>query len=307
MDVVPQRAETLAEQVGARAVPSIDALVALSDAVIVCVPPRWHADVVAQVVDAGTPVLVEKPIALSVKEGLDMLAHAASRGVPLAVAEATQHWRPVTAMAEAVAQGAIGEVVAAIATVVFPPVGEFYEGPGAWRFDRTISGGGVVLDTGPHYIRALRLCAGEIRSVVGCAPPPRTPQETERSAHVLARTSSGALAGLHIVLSAGSSGRGDQLRITGTSGELVMSERGEVVRYAAGGEHPLVNADMGDYFASFTPQLADFVAAVVEGKPLCAPPQDAVRDLAVVEAVYRSIAAFAWQAVEPIDGPTHAR
>ena len=55
------------------------------DLVTIAVPTRLHAQVTADVIDAGVHVLVEKPIAATVEEGEQMIALAKERGIKLTV------------------------------------------------------------------------------------------------------------------------------------------------------------------------------------------------------------------------------
>jgi hypothetical protein len=65
-DVVPGRARSLAEQVGARAYDGHRAMLQAedADALYICVPPRAHGDPEAAAIERDLPFFVEKPIAL---------------------------------------------------------------------------------------------------------------------------------------------------------------------------------------------------------------------------------------------------
>ena len=45
--------------------------------------------------------------------------------------------------------------ITARAATFFPALGDFYGGDRPWRFDRAAAGGGVVIDTGSHWLRPL--------------------------------------------------------------------------------------------------------------------------------------------------------
>jgi myo-inositol 2-dehydrogenase/D-chiro-inositol 1-dehydrogenase len=65
-DVLPEAAERLAGQHGARVYASTGDLLADGpDAVYVCVPPFAHGDAERAVLAAGLPMFVEKPIAIN--------------------------------------------------------------------------------------------------------------------------------------------------------------------------------------------------------------------------------------------------
>jgi predicted dehydrogenase len=72
-----------------------DALEALNgvDAVTIAVPTELHRDIALPFLQAGVPVLVEKPMARSLKDADDMLAAAGTAGVVLGVGH-TERFNP---------------------------------------------------------------------------------------------------------------------------------------------------------------------------------------------------------------------
>ena len=68
------------------------------DAVTIAVPTERHRDVALLCLNAGIPVLVEKPMARSIAEADEMIAAAATAGVTLAVGQ-TERFNPAVAAA----------------------------------------------------------------------------------------------------------------------------------------------------------------------------------------------------------------
>jgi predicted dehydrogenase len=91
-----------AEEVGAanRTQPVFDAreLIGRVDAVTIAVPTELHCSVALSFLQAGVPVLVEKPIARSLDEADELIEAAADAGVTLAVGH-TERFNPVLAVA----------------------------------------------------------------------------------------------------------------------------------------------------------------------------------------------------------------
>ena len=90
-----------------------------------------------------------------------------------------------------IADGAIGEVVTARAATFFPALGDFYGGDSPWRFDQAAAGGGVVIDTGSHWLRPLRIWLGEVDEVVAALGHPDPRMEGESLCRALLRFDSG--------------------------------------------------------------------------------------------------------------------
>ncbi len=84
-DLNGERARAIASQLGTRAAADGRELFADADAAIVAVPTVAHFDVVHSALTAGLDVLVEKPIAATLRQGEQMLALARGRGRVLQV------------------------------------------------------------------------------------------------------------------------------------------------------------------------------------------------------------------------------
>ena len=73
-DLNGKAASNLAGTFGATASPTIEGLLGSVDAVSVCVPTPYHFSVAETVLDAGVPVLIEKPICATAKETRRLIA-----------------------------------------------------------------------------------------------------------------------------------------------------------------------------------------------------------------------------------------
>jgi predicted dehydrogenase len=93
VDTNRSRADEIAAATKSRAV--YDALEVLNgvDAVTIAVPTELHRDIALPFLQAGVPVLVEKPMARSLKDADDMLAAAGTAGVVLGVGH-TERFNP---------------------------------------------------------------------------------------------------------------------------------------------------------------------------------------------------------------------
>jgi predicted dehydrogenase len=74
-DLDTAAAQAIARQHDATAYPSVDEFLKHADAVSVCVPTRFHADIVRQVFGAGRSVLIEKPICATAKEAYELMRY----------------------------------------------------------------------------------------------------------------------------------------------------------------------------------------------------------------------------------------
>jgi predicted dehydrogenase len=140
-----------------------DALIGLEAAVrhprvaalTLALPHHLHCQAAELALRAGKPVLVEKPIATTLPDADRLIAAARAAGSLLMVAE-NMHYRPtLAAVWRRIQAGDLGTPLHLLAQTGGP------RHPDGWVADRAQLGGGVFLDTGIHYVRAMRLLLGE--------------------------------------------------------------------------------------------------------------------------------------------------
>ncbi|MDG5821735.1 Gfo/Idh/MocA family oxidoreductase [Natronococcus sp. A-GB7] len=116
-DVDAERARAVAERHGTVAV-GLETLLEQVDAVSVAVPTAHHHSVATTCLDAGVPVLVEKPVVDDPEDGRELLARADAAGVPVQVGHVERFNPAVETLAEIV-EGL--SVVAVAARRLGPP------------------------------------------------------------------------------------------------------------------------------------------------------------------------------------------
>jgi predicted dehydrogenase len=96
-DLDRDRARAVASELGTTAFDDLDALLGCVAAVTVAVPTPAHAEVGLRALEAGVPVLMEKPLAVTVAEADALIAAAARRGVQLQVGHIERYNRALRA------------------------------------------------------------------------------------------------------------------------------------------------------------------------------------------------------------------
>jgi predicted dehydrogenase len=85
VDVNPRQAQTVAEKYGTQVFDNPEELLGKVDAVSVVVPTTYHHRVAKRFLESGVPVLVEKPITLTVQEADELVQIANARSLPFQV------------------------------------------------------------------------------------------------------------------------------------------------------------------------------------------------------------------------------
>jgi predicted dehydrogenase len=159
-----QVARRVAERHGAAADPSLDAVLERPEvaAVIIATPHADHAPQVKACLEAGKHVLCEKPLAIDADEARELTALASECGLRLATGFNHRFYPPVRDALRLVQQGAIGKVTTVRASIGHQAAPEFLR---SWHTDIARSGGGTLMDNGPHACDLIRQFLGEIESV----------------------------------------------------------------------------------------------------------------------------------------------
>jgi predicted dehydrogenase len=96
-DADPERARSVASELGTTAFTDLDALLERVEAVTVAVPTPVHAEVGLRALDRGVPVLMEKPLAATVDEADVLIGAAERRSLQLQVGHIERYNRALRA------------------------------------------------------------------------------------------------------------------------------------------------------------------------------------------------------------------
>lgn len=134
------------------------------DAIYIATPPDSHPDLTIRALNAGKPVLVEKPIALTVAESDAMIAASRENDVPLMVAYYRRALPRFEKLREIVQGGKIGEP----RCVEVQHFKRSKDRPRQdWKLDPKVGGGGYFTDMQTHVLDWLDYVFGPATSVVG--------------------------------------------------------------------------------------------------------------------------------------------
>ncbi len=292
-DLDVTRAESLARTSGAKVFRDWRELVwsPLVDVVIVATLHDSLAEITRTAAEAGKHVLVEKPAARNAAELQPVMEAAAKHGVKVHVGFNHRYHRSLRKAKELVDSGAIGELMFVRARY----------GHGArigydkeWRADPALSGGGELIDQGPHLIDLTRWFLGEIAEVQGFAHTYFWDMPVDDNGFMLLKTAKKQTAFLHAsctewknLFSMEIYGKLGKLDLSGLGGSYgvekitwyrMLPEMGppETTSW----EYP-----MGD--DSWTVEIAEFFEDIRLDREPSAGLRDAQAALKVVESIYR--------------------
>jgi glucose-fructose oxidoreductase len=252
------------------------------DIVYVVLPPSLHSEYSIRAAQAGKHVWCEKPMAMTTAECQKMIQACSANNVKLSIGYRMHHepnTKRIIQFRKDLTYGAITRVEAA--------AGYFDPRTDHWKQKKSM-GGGVMYDMGVYPLNAARYCTGsEPVAVTALASTTRPAiyREVEETITFELDFPHGATASCEA-----SFGRGmNDLKVTCSKGGYSLSPfqaYNGIDGVTSDGLR--LNTPIGNEQAT---QMDDDALAIMTNAPVLVPGEEGLRDIAVVEAIYRSVAA----------------
>ncbi|WP_367318994.1 Gfo/Idh/MocA family protein [Streptomyces sp. HUAS ZL42] len=211
----PDAAKELAAQYGVRAYDDIDALLADVDAVAVALPPDVQAELAVRAARAGRHLLLDKPLAPTVREGRAVVEAVREAGVASVVFFTTRFQsEPAAWITRQAATGGWFTGRAQWLGAVFTGDSPFAASP--WRRER-----GALWDVGPHALSVLVPILGEVRRVAAVAHGPGD------TVHLIVEHAGGTTSTLTLSLTAPPAAAGAAVELRGETGVTLLPPSAE--------------------------------------------------------------------------------
>lgn len=164
-DIAESKAKQMAEAYGAAYYTSLQTLLqnaADFDVVVICTPNALHAPQAIAAMQQGCHVLVEKPMALTAADCLEMIQVSARSGKQLFTVMQNRFNPPVAAVKKALAQGWFGNIYSIQLTCLWNRGNDYYRN--SWKGTTELDGG-TLFTQFSHFIDLLYWFFGEIQQV----------------------------------------------------------------------------------------------------------------------------------------------
>ena len=192
------------------------------NALYIATPPGSHAEYAIAAMKAGKPVYIEKPMAASYNECLEINRVSEETGIPCFVAyyrRTLPYFLKVKELIDSIGKASTIQVSFAI-----PPYDTDYDKENLpWRVKKEIAGAGYFYDLASHQLDLLDFLFGEISEVNGFAQNIAELYDVEDTVTASFRFNSGALGSGSWSFVAPKDSRTDRIYITGTEGVLSFS------------------------------------------------------------------------------------
>lgn len=136
------------------------------DVVHVCTPHNQHFSVAYEVLQRGIPMLLEKPIASTIADGVTIAEMAELGNGRVGVCFQNRYNPTSIALQQAIADGRYGKVLGARAQVMWTRTADYYLAK-PWRGTWNGGGGGILMNQAIHTIDLVQWLLGEVSEVRG--------------------------------------------------------------------------------------------------------------------------------------------
>ena len=289
----------VAKQHGVRAFTDPNELIGadLCDAVLIATPHFLHPPIAIAAMKAGLHVLTEKPMAVRTSDADEMVAAAQKHRVKLAVMfqqRTDPRWKKAKTV---IASGALGELRRTCMMESYFRTQAYYDS-GGWRGTWAGEGGGVLLNQAPHGIDCFLWLGGMPGAVLGRTATQAHKVEVEDLAMALLSYPNGAVGTFYV-----STNEFPQVSLFQFAGDRAVLEiRGGVLRLGTSappaGEMLKYSKDPWDIPMDVWAEIdvpsephghrsitSNFVRAILDGEPLIAPGEEALRSLELANAI----------------------
>ena len=282
VDTAIDRAQRFAAECGGRAYRSHRELLANEtlDGVSLCTVPSTHRDIAIDLLQAGVHVLCEKPLAVSVAEAEEMSLAAKRAQRLLFTAFKFRFHDEVRRAKQMIDAGSLGPILSF--RLMF---GGYIDMANQWYAEKTLSGGGIIMDNGPHAFDLVRFLFGDVTSV------------SAQGSHVQ-NLAVEDTAKVDLVAGAGTVGTSDlswslriparsYLEIYGADGSASLDGEGISYRFKTWSEWKR-DVNERDVKGAFARQIDYFVGAIRGANPLSLG-GEGVASQRLIEAAYESM------------------
>jgi len=295
-DVNPSAADAFSEKYGVKCYADIKNILNDPDIDIVnvCTPSGLRVEVGLLAVEAGKHLVVEKPMALTLKDADKLIEASEKKGVKLAVMHQNRYIPAVRRMIKAVRSGRLGKLTHGSAVVRWNRNDEYYA-KAPWRGTKAMDGG-CMLNQALHNIDLLQWTMGDVQVVFGFTATQVRKIETEDNVVAVIKFANGALGTIEASTTIYPANLEETLSIFGSEGTVVLAgtTMGKVRIWRLNGddEAAVLAEQVGEpelpRYACHQAVLEDMARAVIDNREPAVNGYEGRKALAIIEAIHRS-------------------
>jgi len=257
------------------------------DAVYIALPNSMHAEYTIRAAKAGKHVLSEKPMATTVADSQAMIDACRDAGRKLMIAYRCQYEPTNLRAIQMIREGKLGKIEA------IESANGFNIRPKEWRLDRTLAGGGPLMDVGIYSLNACRYLTGEepgsVKGYSSVVDRDGRFNEVEENLSWTMTFPSGIVASCNTTYGANMPGF---YRVHGSKGmmhvEPAFAYEGLHLTAKIPGQPPIDEPNPDSDPSQFLREADHLADCIVQNKEPKTPGEEGLRDMRLMIAIYES-------------------
>jgi UDP-N-acetyl-2-amino-2-deoxyglucuronate dehydrogenase len=265
------------------------------ECVIISVPHNLHYPITMDALNAGKHVLCEKPLAINMEQGREMIALAKKKDLRLGTFFQNRFLDASQKAKQILAENGIGRLLHAQVQVLWTRDQEYYNSS-PWRGKWATEGGGSLINQASHYIDLMIWLCGVPKTVFGVFDAKTHQIEVDDNAVALITFENGIYATIQTSTSL-KPGYPAKVAIFGTEGSITLD--GNFLRVVRpDGKEEVFDFDRQQVGSANDPKkfspiahqrlLTNYIQAVKSHKPPAVDGLEGLRAIEVITAIYKS-------------------
>jgi len=298
-DVNEKARVAFASKYNIRAFNSVEELLASDDIDVVCIctPSGLHASFAVKAANAGKHIIVEKPMAITLKEADSVIEACEKNNVKAAVVSQLRFTNAISKLKDAVDEGLLGRLVSGDVYMKFYRSHEYYD-RGGWRGTWKMDGGGALMNQGIHSVDLIQYIMGPVKTIFAHTRTLVRKIEVEDTAAAVLEYENGALGVIQATTSI-YPGLPRRIEISGDKGTIIVEENSIVNWTIEGREVPEdIKICKAESTSASDPaafgieghvmQINDMVDAIINNRKPLVDQYDGKKPVEIILAIYES-------------------
>lgn len=296
-DILPEQAQAFADKYGAEPYTDYKEMLKRTDidVVTIATPSGIHAEIGIAAAEAGKHILVEKPMAMTLKTADALINACRKAGVKLGVIHQNRFNDSIKLMRKALEDGKFGKLTHGQATVRWNRNDNYYT-QAPWRGTK-LQDGGVLMNQSIHNIDLLQWTFGPVESVFGYTETFMRKIEMEDMGAAVIKFKSGAIGIIEAASTIYPKNIEETLNVFGETGSVIVGgiavNRIEVWEFPDGEEEKakIFASQAGDppnvYGFGHREIISDMIQAIREDRVPAIPGEEGRKALEIILAIYK--------------------
>ena len=263
------------------------------DLVVVCTPNGLHYSMASAALQVGKHVLLEKPLALNLKDGDKLIRTFKEKKKALFVVMQVRYNQALRALKKAIDEGKLGKIYHAALTIRWSRSQSYFkETP--WRGKKSMDGG-ALLNQGIHYVDALQWLLGDVKSVYAKVDRVAHEIESEDEVFSLLKFKNGAYGLIEFTINAYPQNLECSITVLGERGTVKLGGKAidEIDFWEVENcPRPEIKKKVLSRFTGVSPNhlfiYQDLINYFKKGKKPFFTSQEARKSLSIIETIYQS-------------------